>query len=100
MDFLVKNLGYVYPIGRESVLEVRRGYRQCRVGTNAAAVQVIHAALLKFPAAVVNEYAEFLFLPLVVRLVNEVRARASYHLVPKAAAHSFLAHAAGQPRNT
>ena len=53
LDFLVNNLGYAAVHGRESVL------------------QVLLTILQKFPQEVINTKAEYLFLPLVVRLVNE-----------------------------
>jgi U3 small nucleolar RNA-associated protein 20 len=53
LDFLINNLGYATVYGREAVLEV------------------LLAILQKFPQEVINPRAEYLFLPLVVRLVNE-----------------------------
>jgi U3 small nucleolar RNA-associated protein 20 len=53
LEFLVRNLGYEHAAGR------------------AAVVEMLEAVVAKFPFAVLEEYAEFFFVPLVTRLVND-----------------------------
>lgn len=53
LSFLINNLNYIYENGRNSVLET-----------------ILHICQ-KFPQEVLLKYIEFLFLPLVTRLVNE-----------------------------
>eukprot|EP00912_Choanoflagellata_sp_UC4_P002178 UC4_evm2s1377 len=53
MTFLVTNLDYDYETGRESILEL------------------LNSVVIRFPVDIVNNYAELLLLPLVIRLVNE-----------------------------
>ncbi|MQL78120.1 hypothetical protein Taro_010527 [Colocasia esculenta] len=53
LDFLLRNLSYEHPSGREAVLEM------------------LHAILVKFPTSVVENHAQSWFLPLVVALVKD-----------------------------
>lgn len=53
LEFLAANLAYEHPSGREAALEM------------------IHAVLVKFPPEIVDENGDFFFLPLVTRLVND-----------------------------
>ncbi|RUP48500.1 hypothetical protein BC936DRAFT_144478 [Jimgerdemannia flammicorona] len=57
MNFLVKNLDYVYESGRESVMEM------------------LNIIMIKFGDDVLMEYAEMFFLALVMRLVNDDSAK-------------------------
>lgn len=57
MNFLVKNLDYVYESGRESVMEM------------------FNIIIVKFGDEVLMEYAEMFFLALVMRLVNDDSAK-------------------------
>ncbi|XP_020699901.1 small subunit processome component 20 homolog isoform X1 [Dendrobium catenatum] len=53
MDFLLSNLSYEHPSGRESVLDM------------------LHAILIKFPRSVIDSHVQTFFLHLVVSLANE-----------------------------
>jgi U3 small nucleolar RNA-associated protein 20 len=53
LEFLASNLAYEHPSGREAALEM------------------IHATIVKFPEQLVDENGNFFFLPLVTRLVND-----------------------------
>ncbi|XP_077215224.1 ARM repeat superfamily protein [Tasmannia lanceolata] len=53
LDFLLVNLSYEHPTGREAVLEM------------------LHAIIVKFPKSVVDSQAQTFFLHLVARLANE-----------------------------
>ncbi|KAK9845304.1 hypothetical protein WJX81_002986 [Elliptochloris bilobata] len=77
-DFLIANLAYEHDDGRLAVLDM------------------LQAALAKFPDAVVEEWAPMLFLPLVTRLVNDpvagVRAAVGHTL------RALLQRASGDTR--
>eukprot|EP00850_Spirogloea_muscicola_P013633 SM000093S24444 [mRNA] locus=s93:494111:510484:+ [translate_table: standard] len=68
IDFVVTNLSFEHASGRE------------------AAMEMLHAIILKFPASVVEEQAEGLFVPLAARLVvdTDPRVRAMVGVVVKA----------------
>eukprot|EP00850_Spirogloea_muscicola_P021570 SM000254S08796 [mRNA] locus=s254:122773:139016:- [translate_table: standard] len=68
IDFVVSNLSFEHASGRE------------------AAMEMLHAIILKFPASVVEEQAEGLFVPLAARLVvdTDPRVRAMVGVVVKA----------------
>lgn len=53
LEFLVRNVGYEHSTGRAAVLDL------------------MSQVVAKFPLPVLEEQAEFFFLPLVTRLVNE-----------------------------
>jgi U3 small nucleolar RNA-associated protein 20 len=57
LDYLLNNLSFEYESGREAVLDT------------------LHFIFQKFPQAIINNQAEYFFLPLVVRLVNDDSSR-------------------------
>jgi U3 small nucleolar RNA-associated protein 20 len=57
MTFFAKNLSYVHESGRTSVMEL------------------LNAVILKFQAALIEEYAEFLFVALVMVIANDESAK-------------------------
>jgi len=46
-----------------------------RTATRLVIIELIHTLVVKFPEVVIDDYAEFLFLPLVLRLSNDSDAK-------------------------